>query len=548
MSQIKLSQLFSKFKTKLTCRESFSLDARGIEACSERLEEILLQLDVERQNRIRIRFSFEESLLRLRDRFGEAQTIELYVDQWLGRTYIQLEAEGDVYNPLSKTEAELEDWSGSLLTAVGLSPLYSYSKGRNILRLNLGRKGLHVGLLLLIAMAMGLGFGTVLHGILSPDNQQRLVGDILVPLYDFWVRLLTVVSGPVVFLMVCTAVLNTRTIEEEGGSSRRVVLRYLVFSFLAALLSLLISLFFAFRTIVRVDSAGIDLSAYLKALLNIMPEDCLTPLMESNTPQTLLMAFALGSGISMLGSRTNGLNQLVRQGNAVGLLLTEEVSRLVPVFTALLLCMEVVSGEMRTFGGMWGILLLSVLVTVAIILAVCAYVSRRKAVSFGLLLRKLWPSFYKVIRSGGIDAGYGQMERDCVIQLGLEKHFARVSLPYGMVLYMPVSVIGTLVYSIFAAVRYHLEINLGWLLVALALAVVLTVAVPPVPGVSLLTYILIFAQLHIPSAALVDAMVFDILFGIVSQAANQTLLQMELILQADRIGLLDKVKLRNTNL
>ena len=51
---------------------------------------------------------------------------------------------------------------------------------------------------------------------------------------------------------------------------------------------------------------------------------------------------------------------------------------------------------------------------------------------------------------------------------------------------------------------------------------------------------MIFAELQIPSTALIDAMIFDILFGIFAAAANQSLLQMELILQADRLGLLDR--------
>ena len=39
-------------------------------------------------------------------------------------------------------------------------------------------------------------------------------------------------------------------------------------------------------------------------------------------------------------------------------------------------------------------------------------------------------------------------------------------------------------------------------------------------------------------------MIFDILFGIFASAANQTVLQMDLIIQADKIGLLDLKKLR----
>ena len=87
-------------------RFGYQLDGAGIDQCSERLEQELLALGVERQNRIRIRFSFEESLLRLRDRFGEKTPFDLIVRDRFGSSSVQIEVEGDIYNPLSKTDAD----------------------------------------------------------------------------------------------------------------------------------------------------------------------------------------------------------------------------------------------------------------------------------------------------------------------------------------------------------------------------------------------------------------------------------------------------------
>ena len=531
---------------QITCNETYPLNAVGIETGAERIDELLQQLDVDRQNRIRIRFSLEESLLRLRERFGETHSYVLKVDRWFGKTSIQIEVEGDLYNPLSKREADFEDWSGSLLTAVGLSPTFSYSKGKNMVRLNLSGRGANAALLTLFAVVIGLGSGLLLRASLSAEAQLYLVFDYLEPMYRFFVRMLTVLSGPVVFLIVCTSVLNTRTIEEEGGSSKRVVLRYLIFSLLAALIAVLASGVMAFEP--KTGGMRLDINAgeYFKALLQVMPENALAPLMESSTPQILLLAFTLGSAIAALGSRAERLNRIVHEGSTVSLFLTEVVSRFVPFFVAVLLCMEVVSGSLWTFGGMWLVLLLSLAVTGAAVLAVCFYVARRKGVRFGILLRKLWPSFVTAVRAGNLDTGYGQTERSCVEQLGMERHFASVSLPYGTVLYMPANVIGTLIFTVFAATAHSVDITVGWLLVAMVLAVVLFVATPPVPGANLLAYIMIFAELNISSEALVDAMIFDILFGVFAAAANQTLLQVELILQADRIGLLDRDRLRKS--
>ena len=531
-------------RRRIACNETFPLNAVGIETGSERLDQLLDQLDVARENRIRIRFSFEESLLRLRDRFGEQETFTLRADSRFGRPYLQIEQKGEIYNPLSKTASELEDWSGSLLTAVGLSPLYSYSGGKNILRLNLPRKGMNAALKLLIALILGIGTGLALRAGLSPDAQSALISKLLQPLYDFWVRMLSLLSGPVVFLMVCTSVLNTRTIEEEGGSSRQIFLRYFLLSMLAALVAVVASGFFSWASMLRESALSMDAAEYLEALLRVMPDNIVTPLMQANTPQLLLLAFILGGGISALGARAEGLNRLVRQGDAVGLMMTESVSRLVPLFAGILICMEFLGGSLVTFGGLWGILILAVLLSALTVLVVGFYVSRRKGVRLRVLLRKLKPAFLTAIRSGTLDAGYGAMEQDCIRRLGIERHFATVSLPYGLVLLMPANVIGTLMFTMFAAVRYQVELSAGWLLIAMVLSVVLFVATPPVPGANLLAYIMIFAQLQIPSAALIDAMIFDILFGIFAAAANESLLQMELILQADRLGLLDLDTLR----
>ena len=99
-------------------------------------------------------------------------------------------------------------------------------------------------------------------------------------------------------------------------------------------------------------------------------------------------------------------------------------------------------------------------------------------------------------------------------------------------------------FTMYSAAKYSLSISPGWLIIAVVLSVVLFVATPPVPGANLLAYIIIFGQLGIPGKALIDAMIFDILFGIFASAANQTVLQMDLIIQADKIGLLDLKKLR----
>ncbi len=519
---------------------TFSLDAKGIDKCSEKLDEELVKLDVERQNRLRIRLSIEESLLRMQKRFGEDKEFRLLVGNMFIGSFMQIELEEAVFNPLSKTEVELEDWSGALLTTVGLYPLYSYSRGKNILRLIIPRRGANSALVTIFAVALGILVGFALHAALPADTQAALVDVFLTPLFDFWVRLLTVISGPVIFLMVCTAVMNTGMIEEEGGNSKRVLLRYFLLSFLAAVIAIETSVWASGHIIETGSTLGVDHTNYFKAILSLIPDNVFAPFIDVNTPQILVFAIFIGETVVIGRERVDLVGRLLKQMNVGGMYLIENICRLVPFIAGVFMSKEILEENMQFFYIMWLVLIVAILTASAFIAVFFLYTAISKSVGPKRLMKILWPSFATAIETGGLDEGFGQMEKNCIKQLGLEEHFARVSLPYGIVLYMPINVIGTMMFTIYAAIAYQVDISYGWLFIGAVLSVVLFVATPPVPGANLLAYIMIFAQLGIPQDALVDAMVFDILFGIFASAGNQMLLQLDLVLQADKIGLLNK--------
>ena len=252
----------------------------------------------------------------------------------------------------------------------------------------------------------------------------------------------------------------------------------------------------------------------------------------------------MGSGDSLvIGSRVDRLTHIIRQCNLVAMLLAEWVSRLVPYFAAILICMQIIANE-SLIKGLWKAFVLALTVSLLFLGVVLTYVSIRKEVSPGTLVRKLWIPFSKTLRAGSLEEAFGLAEKSCIKELGIESRFASVMLPQGLVLYMPINVIGTLALTVYAAARFEISVTPVWFVVAMVLAVVLFVATPPVPGANLLAYIAIFAQLGIASQTLIDAMVFDIVFGIFASAANLAMLQLELIIQADNIGLLNKERLK----
>ncbi len=518
----------------------FALEAAEIDAFSEKIDEALCEIKAERQNRLRIRLSLEEALLRMRDRFGEEAEVFAEISSRFGRPFIQIELEGDAYNPLSKRENDLEDWNSSLLTAVGLSPRYSFSNGTNILKLTLPHKGINPVIKILLALAIGVLIGV--SGVqLVPDHIQNVLArDVLAPFYDLWLRILNVISGPVVFLMVITTLLNAGKITERGGDSKMVIIRYFVFSFLIAAPGAFISSL-VFRVPFVPDQAGsVSAGDYLDTLFKLVPNEVVTPFMESQTPQLLMIAIVLGTALSVIGQPVRHLSNIVKQANMVGLQLTDWVSRLVPYFMAILIGYEMWIGEAKPFYGIWKAMLLAFVTAALIMLFIAWYVCLKKQVRLSVLIKKLWKPFWVALSTGSLDDAFGLTEQSCVRELGIDKEFTTVSIPHGLVMYMPVSAVGTLVFTVYVAHLYEVATSPVWYLIAIVISVVVFVATPPVPGANLIAYTVLFPTLGIPGSALIDAMVFDIIFGLFAGAGNQLLLQLELILQAGKIGLLNR--------
>ena len=134
----------------------------------------------------------------------------------------------------------------------------------------------------------------------------------------------------------------------------------------------------------------------------------------------------------------------------------------------------------------------------------------------------------------------------CTNGLGIDTHFTTSGLNAGLVLYMPVNVIGTLLFILHAAVLSNVNPSVLWLIVSVALAVMLFVATPPIPGANFLAYIAMMPVIGINNDYLMTALIFEIIFGIFASAANQFFVQMELILQSSKIGLLNEDILRET--
>ena len=527
--------------------ETYKLNAESIDCFSERITEILQEIGAERANILRIRLSLEEALLRFRDRFGEEADVTLTVSKGYNRMIIQIENVGDAFNPLSEIDSELEDWSGSLLTAVGLSPQYTYTGRANLLRLYIPIRRINPFIKLLVGLVGGIIFGILGLSLAGDSLIMEVVTNVMDPIYEFFSRILSLTAGPIIFFMVMNTVLNMGKVEERGGDGKRIIGRYLALSFGITLLAFSI-IYIVFSTISVADRMDTEEATGLfTSILDVVPNDIVTPFIESNSPQLIILAVFLGNALNVIGAQGKNLARIVRQMNMVGLTVAEFVSNLVPFFVFILVALEIWIGATGILVKIWRCLLFCAVVGIVWFAIVLLYTSKKEGVNAKNLFKALLGPFRLTILTGSLDASYGESETTCSNILGINKNFVRASIPHGLVMYMPMNCIGAMSFSLFVAMYHGIEFSVSWFATLIVLSVLLSVAAPPVPGVDLLAYIVIFAQLGIPKSAMIDAMIFDVLYSLIASAGNQIMLEVDLVLQADKMGVLNKNILHKLN-
>lgn len=526
-------------------KAQFDLQPQEIDRLSEWLDARLSAADVRREDRIRVRLLTEEILLRMQARFGEDAPVEAYVEKSFGRPVLHIEIAGEAFNPMNETGNSLGDWNDTLITAVNIDPKYTYSWGKNVLRFVLPGKTMNPVLQIAVAIAVGCALG-ILGALFLPDAaRENVTNTLFSPFYDVWIRILNALSGPVIFFMVITTIINTKKITMQGGTKVYVIGRYFLFSLLAAGFTVVCAVPFLGRGVFAMQSGTDLLKNTLDGLLKVFPNNIFEPFIDSNTPQLLLIAIFIGSAMIVLGNHVSRLKTVIQQINMIGLLLAKWISLLVPFFTCIFLALEIWQKRTALILQIWKPMLLSFAVTALVLCFASLWLAVRTHAPALLVFKKLLEPFLHVLKTGSVDSAFDLTERNSVRALGIDRVFAGISLPQGLVLYMPVSSVGVLAFTLFACVVCGIQPDLGTLIGAVVFSVVLFVATPPVPGANLLAYIVLFSWLGLPETALVDAMIFDIVFGLLASAGNLTMLQIETVLQAKRIGLLDLTRLRS---
>lgn len=530
-------------KEKLTLskrQEKVPLNGEGIDTLSQLLADALTQAGVNRKDVIRLRLAAEEILALWSSREGSETVCTFRCGTRLGRMYIELTAPGKRIDP----DEAAADMAGrmlcsNLLAQAGLSPVYSYQDGINRLAIYPSKPQKISPLLQLLLAILGAAvLGTVLLALPAPVSETA--AGVVSPLFSALMGILQTLASPMIFLSVCWGIINIGDVHMLGRIGKLVLLRFLcaIFLLTAATAAALVWFFLPES---GVASMGENAAAQIYSmLLAIIPSNIVTPFLDGNSLQIIFMAICVGLVLLVLGEKSSALRVLLGQVNTAVQFMMEIVSRYIALFVFVSLLSLMLSDAMSNLGGVVKGLLLGIAACVAWPLLYALWASLRLKVSFPMVLRKLLPTYLIALSTASSSAALSTNLETCERRLGISGRIVHFAVPLGQVIFKTGGAVGFFVLALGLAEFYGVAMPLSWVVTGVLTAGLLAIAAPPVPGGSLTCYTVLLTQLGIPSEAVGLAVAGNVILDFFMTSCGIACLQSELMLAANRLGMLDR--------
>ena len=516
--------------------EQYNFSNSNIDLACEEVGEFLAKVGVERREALRTKLTFEEVLLEYQAKFGEEAIFKVRLVKRLSSIKVEIIVEGESYNALVKNSDEGDVIQG-LLAGIGLAPTWNYKNGKNYIVFIPKKKPLSGTVKMVGAIGLAVIAGIILN--LLPDGIRTGANDyVLTPVTNAFMGLISAVSGPLIFLSVLGSICsmgNMETLGKIGSKTIKVILLYM--TVIAVLMTAFGSLFFH----VEMGGGGAsDFSQILDLIYDIIPSNLFEPFVTGNTLQLIFISIIVGLAMLVLSSRVNGVFKLVEQLSSIVQTIMSGLSSMLPILIFVLFTGMISNGNFDAIFNSWKMVLVVVLMVAVCYVLNIFRIAIMKKISPALLFKKAWPTLMICLTTASSAAAFSTNVHDANKKLGIDKKLVDFGIPLGQVLFMPGFVALLFGMSAGFAETYGIEITVPWVIIGGFTSLLVSFAIPPVPGGAMMGFTVVFAQLGIPMEVMGIALAINAITDFPCTACNVSGWQLTMIDVADSLNMLDK--------
>lgn len=383
---------------------------------------------------------------------------------------------------------------------------------------------------ILIAMALGLSLGSVVHMIAPADDGIAMVYFVN-GLFDIggkiFIASLKLMVVPLVFVSLVCGASNL----SDGSSMGRIGLKtiglYLITTAIAISLALIAA------TTIN-PGEGINLAAQTEfvikdspsikqVLINIVPANPIQAMAEGNMLQVIVFAILIGIAINKCGEPGQRVRATLNDWDAVIMRLVMMLMTVAPIGVFCLMVTLFANMGFSAIGD-----LLKYFLTVVLVLLLhfsgtfsllIRFVANLNPITF---YKKFSPVMAYAFSTASSNATLPITLENVEKRLGVKNEVASFTIPLGATINMDGTAIMQGVATVFIAQAYNIDISMtGYLMVVLT-ATLASIGTAGVPGVGLITLAMVLTQVGLPVEGIALIIGVDRLLDMLRTAVNVT--------------------------
>ena len=492
----------------------------GIRSCVDFVQEKLKQAGLDRKLLVKIMLLTEECAAMLRQHSDGKGGLRVRIRKSFGDLAVDLSATGSEFVPYDEDsslsgdaeDAEAQDAIRSiLLKAYGDQFRYSHRGGVNSFRLLAGQSGRKTLWMTLTALALGIAAGLVLR-FLPAGWGETCSTYLFNPVKTMFMSALKIIIAPVVFFSIATCISTFKNLAELGRIGAKVMGMYIVTTIIAVLLG--VGVF----NVISPGEAGMALTgslvtesvnvntnvdtSILSTIVNIVPDNFLTPFTRSDTLQLIFLAVLTGFAAGTIGRFSDKIRDMLEALNSLFLTITTMITRLIPVavFCSIaLMLLQLDSGSILAVLGAGGTVILTDFLMMTAYALLILILGRLNPLSFFRKSREGMLTSFSLCSSS---AAMPTNMKICKDRLGIAPKICNFSIPLGTTVNMDGTCIILTVMGLFLAKAYGITVSGSMLLSMVMTIILLSLGAPGVPGVAIVCLGIVLNQVGVPLDAL----------------------------------------------
>ena len=323
------------------------------------------------------------------------------------------------------------------------------------------------------------------------------------PFGTIFLNLVKFIVVPIVLFSIMCGIISMRDIKKVGSIGLKTVVYYLCTTAFAITIGLIGGNLFEglFPKVATTDLTyeAAEATSFMDTIVNIFPSNFISPMVEANMLQIIVMALLLGFAIIMIGEEKNvRVVRACNDLNDVFMKCMEMILKLSPIGVFCLLCPVIASNGPAIIGSLAMVLLAAyICYFVHTVVVYSIAVKTMGGLSPAEFFKGMLPAIMFAFSSAS-SVGTLPINMECVEKMGASKEVTSFVLPLGATINMDGTAIYQGVCAIFISACYGIHLTLPQMLTIILTATLASIGTAGVPGAGMVMLAMVLTSVGLP--------------------------------------------------